>query len=209
MEYLALVASLAESDQLLRLAEVEHILGTACLQLGFAAASQVMNQKTAQSLGSSPREPATEAFIGTALPGASRGAVASKATVAEAAAAAAGGRTTWGFGAGPFAEVFATKSGIFSGEGDGEGEHGDGGVGDVDDDAIIEQLEVDCFSSVGHQETLLFGFNCRKWSTSWLLCYTCLRGGRLFPSLFWVPSLFHVFPIEVIAKLRRRPRVSL
>lgn len=137
------MASLAESDQLLRLAEVEHILGAACLQLGLAAAAK-KTQSIAQSMSSSPRQPATETAAGIALPAcASRGAVASKASVAEAAAAAAGGRRIWGFGSGPFAEVFATKTGIFLGGGEGGGESGDGDdVGHVDDEAIIAQLEV-------------------------------------------------------------------
>eukprot|EP00903_Cladosiphon_okamuranus_P012352 g11581.t1 len=145
LDHLALVASLAESDQLLRLAEVEHILGAAYLHLGFAAAAKDKNQRNARSLGSSPRQPGTETTVGITLPGTSRGAVTSKATVAEAAAAAAaaGGRMTWGFGAGPFAEVFATKSEIFSGEGDRGGGHGDGDLDDVGDDAIIVQLEDD------------------------------------------------------------------
>lgn len=148
MDHLALVASSAESDQLLQLAEVEHILGAACLQLGLAAAATVMAQRTTQSVGSSPRQPAVQATAGISLPDASRGTVASKATVAEAAAAAAGGRRAWGFGVRPFAEVFATTSGTFLGGGDGGGEPGD--VGDVDEEAIIAQLEVQYASGEGH-----------------------------------------------------------
>eukprot|EP00752_Nemacystus_decipiens_P012187 g10805.t1 len=143
LDHVAKVASSAESDQLLRLAEVEHVLGAACLQLGLAAAAEVRTQRVTQSAGSSPREPASEAAERKPVGDAFRGAAASKATVAEAAALAAGGRMTWGFGAGPFAEVFATKSEIFSGVGDSGGEHGDGELGGVDDNAIISQLEDD------------------------------------------------------------------
>lgn len=144
LDRLALMASSAETDQLLRLAEVEHILGAACLQLGLAAAAKVMTQRTAKSAGSSPCAPTAEAALGLALPGAGRGTEASKATVAEAAAAAAGGRVSWGFGAGPFTEVFATKSGIFSGGEASGGEDGDGdsGLDECDEGAIIAQLEV-------------------------------------------------------------------
>ena len=150
LDRLSLVASSEECDQLLRLAEVEHILGAACLQLGLAAAAEVKTQRNAQSPSSSPRQPAPEAALGIALLGVSRGLAASKTTVAEAAAGAAGGRMSWGFGAGPFAEVFATKSEIFSGGRESGGEHGDGDLGDVDDDAIIAQLEVHDVSSEGH-----------------------------------------------------------
>lgn len=142
LEHLAMVASSAESNQILRLAEVEHILGAACLQLGLAAAAGITAQKTTEIVDSSPRQPAADTAVGIALPGAPREVVASKATVAEAAEVAAGGRRAWGFGAGPFAEVFATKSAIFSGGEDSRGESGGGDVGDVDEDAIVAQLEV-------------------------------------------------------------------
>lgn len=145
------MASAAESAQLLRLAEVEHILGAACLQLGIAAAAaggaKGGARNASNTLGSNP--PATDATAAaTAAGGATSDEAAgkiasqieaSRPTVAETVVAAAGWRRPWGFGNGPFSEVSATKADIFV-EG-GSGGAGDGG-GIVDEQAIVAQLEV-------------------------------------------------------------------
>lgn len=145
-----MVASAAEAVQLLGLAEVEHILGAACLQLGIAAAAggaRRAAQKASNIPGSSPRAPdemAAAAAAGTVTPFDAAGKIASpieasRPTVAETVVAAAGWRRPWGFGNGPFSEVSATKADIFV-EG-GCGGPGDDGGG-VDERDIVAQLEV-------------------------------------------------------------------
>ncbi|CAM9352028.1 unnamed protein product, partial [Ectocarpus sp. 13 AM-2016] len=168
MDALTLAASAAESEQLLRLADVEHILGAACLQLGLAAAAAVGASKratgrptpngqvpslhpqpvaSAGAIAANPVSsiPAGAAGVSTAPPPFE----ASRQTVKEVSSAAGGGRLPWGYGTGPFAEVFASKKGLFV-EGGGGGRAtssdggGDGGGGDGrDEEGIISQLEDD------------------------------------------------------------------
>ncbi|CAN0183838.1 unnamed protein product, partial [Pylaiella littoralis] len=144
-----MVASAAEAVQLLGLAEVEHILGAACLQLGIAAAAggaRRAAQKASNIPASSPLatdEMAAAAAAGTVTPFDAAGKMASpieasRPTVAETVVAAAGWRRPWGFGNGPFSEVSATKADIFV-EG-GCGGPGDDGGG-VDERDIVAQLE--------------------------------------------------------------------
>lgn len=142
------VASAAESAQLLRLAEVEHILGAACLQLGIAAAAGtgggVKRGSTPPAADATAVTAAAAASAATSDDGAGKMASpvieASRPTVADTVVAAAGWRRPWGFGNGPFSEVSATKADIFV-EGGSSGGAGDGGV-DVDEQAIVAQLEV-------------------------------------------------------------------
>lgn len=109
----------AESSQLLWLAEVEHILGAASLQLAFTAASKLSS-------------PIPEAHNETFPMGAARSVDATRA------------HRPWGYGSGPFADVSATGSDIFEKEWGG----GAGGKDDVSSSAeidevfTIEQLEV-------------------------------------------------------------------
>ncbi|CAM9209213.1 unnamed protein product [Ectocarpus sp. 4 AP-2014] len=168
MGALTLAASAAESEQLLRLAEVEHILGAACLQLGLAAAAIVGASKLATGR-STPNgqdhslypQPATSAGAIAAnpvssIPAGVAGAFtepppfrASRPTAKKVSAAAGGGRLPWGYGTGPFAEVFASKKGLIVEGGDGGREtSGDGGGDRVgndgrDEEDIISQLEDD------------------------------------------------------------------
>ncbi|CAM9135050.1 unnamed protein product [Scytosiphon promiscuus] len=142
-------ASGADCEQLLRLAEVEHILGAASLQLGLAAAPKTTAawKKGADAPGETvPDAPQTNpagATCGTPAPAFEP----SRPSEAEEFEAAAGGRRPWGYGTGPFAQVLATKEDIFV-------ESGGGGVGndastgatdgaEADEDAIIAQLEDD------------------------------------------------------------------
>lgn len=140
-----LVASAAESAQLLRLAEVEHFLGAAYLQLAIAAATdgaKGTSRNASNNLGSSPRANDATAAAATAAVTSDDAAremasqiEASRPTVAETVVAAAGWRRPWGFGNGPFSEVSATKTEIYV----------EGGGDDVDEQAIVTQLEVIVF----------------------------------------------------------------
>lgn len=114
-----LLASPAESSQLLWLAEVEHILGAASLQLAFAAASK---------LSAPIAEPPTEHPPMAAAP-------TMDATRAH---------RPWGYGSGPFAGISATGADIFEREwGGGAGGKDDvSNIAESDESFIIEQLEV-------------------------------------------------------------------
>lgn len=114
-----MLPSPAESSQLLWLAEVEHILGAASLQLAFAAA---------RNLSSPIPEPPNE----TSPMGAVRSMGATRA------------HRPWGYGSGPFADVSATGADIFEKEwGEGAGEKDDiSSTAEIDERFIIEQLEV-------------------------------------------------------------------
>jgi len=134
----ASAASPAEFDQLLRLAEVEHILGAACLRLGFAAAAaaaaagRATPEATAQDAGDGSSPPLSKL---TATAGAV--VVPSRPPVEELAVASAGGRRPWGFGTGPLAEVSATRKDVFFEE-DRRRPVGEG----LGEEEIIAQLEV-------------------------------------------------------------------
>ncbi|CAB1113909.1 unnamed protein product [Ectocarpus sp. CCAP 1310/34] len=168
MDALTLAASTAESEQLLRLAEVEHILGAACLQLGLAAAATVgasklatgrptangqvpsLHPQPAASAGAIAANPVSSIPAGVAgVLRATPPVEASRPTVKEVCAAAGGGRLPWGYGTGPFAEVFASKNElVVEGGGGGRDISGDGGGdrgGDHgrDEEDIISQLEDD------------------------------------------------------------------
>ena len=114
-----LTPSPAESYELLWLAEVEHILGAASLQLAFAAASKF------NALNS---EPPTEV---------------SPIRVARSMDATRAHRP-WGYGSGPLAGVSATGADIFEREWGGEAGAKDGvsNIAASDENFIIEQLEV-------------------------------------------------------------------
>ncbi|CAM9247576.1 unnamed protein product, partial [Ectocarpus fasciculatus] len=164
MGALTLVASAAESEQLLRLAEVEHILGAACLQLGLTAAAAVGASKLATArpipngqVSSLHPQPAASAGAIAANPMSSIPASAARAltapppfeasrpTVKEMSASTGGGRLPWGYGSGPFADVFASKTGLFvEGDGGGRETSGDGGGDDGrNEEDIVSQLEDD------------------------------------------------------------------
>lgn len=128
----ALRATSAASQQLLWLAEVEHILGTASLQLAFAARNPCPS--------SPPSTLPNDYPPGTAVP------PASAPTVSATSRQAAGGRRVWGYGSGPFAEVSATGPDIFSLNGRTDASEGRRGAAadgsDEDEDSIVEKLEV-------------------------------------------------------------------
>lgn len=128
----ALRATSAASQQLLWLAEVEHILGTASLQLAFAARNPCPS--------SAPSTLPNDYTPGAAVP------PASVPTVSATSRQAAGGRRVWGYGSGPFAEVSATGPDIFALNGRTDvSEGGRGGAtdgSDEDENLIVEKLEV-------------------------------------------------------------------
>lgn len=117
-----------ESLQLLWLAEVEYILGIACLQLAFAAAPKPSP--------SSPQPPVDAPL--EIIPGV----VPSKATVVANLTAAAGGRRPWGYGNGPFSGISATAKDIFEQDPGGSEERAGGASVGGDESRTIEQLEV-------------------------------------------------------------------
>ena len=109
----------AESSQLLWLAEVEHILGEASLQLAFSAASK---------LSTPSLDPLTEA----------------SPMVAPRTVNASKQQRPWGYGSGPFAGVSATGAEIFEKEWGGvaRGKGGVSSMAESDEGLIIDQLEV-------------------------------------------------------------------
>lgn len=204
MDALTLAASAAESEQLLRLAEVEHILGAACLQLGLAAAATVgasqlatgrptpngqvpsLHPQPAASAGAIAANPVSSIPAGVAgVLTAPPPFEASRPTVKEVSAAAGGGRLPWGYGTGPFAEVFASKKGlIVEGGGGGREISGDGGGdrgGDDgrDEDDIISQLEVRLRKTITQDLETVMGESCDACFAS-----TILDPGTP-ASLFW------------------------
>lgn len=129
-------ATNVESLQLLWLAEAEHLLGAATLQLAFAALGTTRNPPQRSSPSQTP------AAV-TPLPAKEKTLPVSAQTVAEHSLMSAGGRRPWGFGSGPFAEISATASDVFGSDGDG-GKTGreEGGCSLEEEELVVKQLEV-------------------------------------------------------------------
>ena len=126
-----LPATSVEGLQLLWLAEAEHILGTAYMQLAFAEARDHGCPE------SQSRDDGLQTVTVKLVP-------PSKQTVERESEVAAGGRRPWGYASGPFASFAATAEDIIEqgwSESDEQAE-GAGGDGDNTEHCVIEQLEV-------------------------------------------------------------------
>lgn len=130
-------ATPAELEQLLWLAEAEHLLGTACLQLAFAAVERVQRLR------------ARSRMFQSALTGVAEDTTMTQSTIVsgtptanELAQMAAGGRRPWGYSTGPFAQVVATSlQNIPAAEKVGAMDVG-GNLGVQEEETTIAQLEV-------------------------------------------------------------------
>lgn len=125
-------ATPAECAQLLWLAETEHILGVASMQLAFAAA---LNHRS-----SNPQSKAIDAQPSTTVPIEPP----SKQTVEEESTETAGGRLPWGYGSGPFASIAATAQDVIEREWHLPDKQAEESIG-IDDEGerhMIEHMEV-------------------------------------------------------------------